>query len=262
MLEFRASQFMDLLHSMRVMEAAFDGEDGLSVNQSVYIGEDTITEIQTFIWVSKAINLHMTAMAAQGLHEWLNLFRYDESVRLRGDQFPHLRELLRDVDRRFRDEVKLHSFFVMNPSHAELFSQSTPLFGAGVDAQFGDARVDISEAGKCIATGRYTASVFHQMRAVEIAVRALAVKLGATVASSSGEFLPWGKITANIKAKIDLLPNGPVKDSWLEAFAFLLSANRGWRTKTAHPERVYTEEDALSTLAASRSFMKLTLELL
>lgn len=262
MLEFYASRFMELLHSMRVMEVGFSGEETLGDHQSVYIDENVITEIDTFCDASKSVGLHMTSFAAASLYEWLGFFRYDERVRLRGDQFPELRERLRDIDRRFRDEIKLHSFFVMNPKSAELFTQSDPLFGADVDAQFSDARLDISEAGKCLATARYTASVFHQMRAVELAVRVLAVRLSASVQSASGEFLPWGMIISNIKHKIEVMPAGPVKDEWLGAFAFLLSANRGWRTKTAHPEKIYTEDEALNTLMASKAFMISALKLL
>lgn len=67
---------------------------------------------------------------------------------------------------------------ILPPEKMRLLEPTEPISGAEVRAQFSSAIYDIDEAAKCIALGRFTASVFHMMRVVELSLRAVAKCLG------------------------------------------------------------------------------------
>ena len=64
------------------------------------------------------------------------------------------------------------------------YRPAEPLFGAAVEAKFPEMSEDISEAGKCLALNRATASVFHLMRIMEIAVQRFGDKIGVALAKT------------------------------------------------------------------------------
>jgi hypothetical protein len=154
-----------------------------------------------------------------------------------------------------RDELNGRQMLLIEPRHADHFKQSEPLFGPEVDNVFRDAADDISEAGKCLALGRSTSTVFHLMRAMESAVKVIGQKIGATVTNDHDETIPWGVIGANIKVKIDQMTRGAEQDEWYKIHALLHSVNRSFRTKTAHPTGKYTPEEANNAFNATKNFM-------
>ena len=94
------------------------------------------------------------------------------------------------------------------------------------------------------------------MRAMEAGVRKLASSMGATVENKHGELLPWGILTANIKLKVDTMTKGAEKDNMCEVHSMLHSVNRAFRTKTAHPGKMYTDEQALTAIRSVSAFME------
>ena len=104
---------------------------------------------------------------------------------------------------------------------------------------------------------RNTASVFHVMRALEVAVQVVAAKLGATTVDEHDKVLPWGVIASNMKAKIDSLPKGSDEQiKWYRVQSYLVVLNRAWRAPTAHPKQTYTPEEARNVLDAAKAFMQ------
>lgn len=88
------------------------------------------------------------------------------------------------------DELDGRYFLLVHTEREHYYRQPDALFGDEVNKVFGgDTGEDISEAGKCYALGRYTATVFHLMRAMERAIHVLSEKLGATVTNKHGDFL-------------------------------------------------------------------------
>jgi HEPN domain-containing protein len=167
----------------------------------------------------------------------------------------------RDIYRRFQDEMEGRHFFILDAREADFFDCPKPLFGERVEASLPVAAFDIDEAAKSFALGRYTACVFHLMRAMEVAVAVLGDKLGATVKNKHDETLPWGVLVANMKEPIERLPKRE-QDKWLRAHSLLHSANRAYRTGTAHPASKYTPEEAEVAIHATKSFMREFAELL
>jgi hypothetical protein len=137
------------------------------------------------------------------------------------------------------------------------FYEDPMCFGKEVFDSFPTANEDIEEAGKCLALGRATASVFHVMRALEIAAQVVASKIGATVTDGAGRGLPWGVIASNMKPLIDAMPKGSEEQiKWYRVQQNLEAVNRAWRVPTNHPKQTYTMEQANEIFEASKSFMR------
>lgn len=161
-----------------------------------------------------------------------------------------------DIERRLQDELKSITLFMVEKKDADLYENAAAFLDLNSQQAFPTAIFDCEEASKCLAFGRYTASVFHMTRAAEAVVIESARAIGATVTKDSGETLAWGVLAANIGAKITEMPAGPSKDRWHEAHMFLVGCNRAFRTKTAHPVQTYTKEQADEALAATRYFIR------
>ena len=130
------------------------------------------------------------------------------------------------------DGVKLYCL----PSGASaLYSPSEPLFGTEVEARINKAADDISECGKCLAVGRYTAAVFHLMRAMEAAVQKISGRLNIRKIERA-----WGPLLSDIHKKIEAMPKGDERDEWSQVHANLYHVKQAWRNDTMHPKATYT----------------------
>jgi hypothetical protein len=157
---------------------------------------------------------------------------------------------------RVPDDLVGQVLLAIDPAKVHLYNQSA-IFGDEVFNAFGLANEDISEAGTCLALERGTASVFHLMRALEVAVQVIANKLGATIHDGNGKGLPWGVIAENMKPLIDRMPQGSHEQiKWYRVQTHLVAVNRAWRVPTAHPKQTYTPEEAQAVFDATKSFMQ------
>ncbi|WP_275229539.1 hypothetical protein [Novosphingobium album (ex Liu et al. 2023)] len=161
-----------------------------------------------------------------------------------------------DIERRLQDELKSVTMFIVDASHAELYANSENFLDEASQKVFPSAIFDCREAGKCFALSRYTACVFHLMRATEAVAIILADKIGVPPKKSNGETFTLGQLSDKILEKIKELPSGIAKDEWHGVNVFLTSCNRAFRTKTAHPVETYTEEEAKEILSFTRGFIK------
>lgn len=156
---------------------------------------------------------------------------------------------------RILDQLKDEFFIIAAAGDIELYVQNNDPFGNDVRVKFPTAVEDISEAARCLALGRYTATIFHLMRAMEVALQAIADKLGATYIDKNGANLTWLMIATNTKTKIDAMSNGAEKADWCRVHAHFDSVGRAWRNPTMHPKQTYTEVEAREVYAATKGFM-------
>lgn len=156
-----------------------------------------------------------------------------------------------EVKSRLMDELSAVKLYALPKGAASFYNPHGALFGPEVEARFPDAIDDISEAGKCFAVGRYTASTFHLMRAMESAVQIIAAALGITNVERE-----WGKLLSDIAAAIEPMPKGDDRDAWSAVHANLYHVKQAWRNGTMHPKRTYTEEEAREVFDAMKAFMR------
>jgi hypothetical protein len=147
------------------------------------------------------------------------------------------------------------------PIHRVEFYEQQSLFGAEVHASFPSASFDIREAGNCYALGRWTASVFHLMRALEPGLTTLGALFGVTLSHTT-----WGPFIEQIESKIREMPKDPIwkaAPDWKEQQEFYAQAashlgivKDAWRNCTAHARGKYDEKEASDVMTGVRAFME------
>ena len=131
-------------------------------------------------------------------------------------------------------------------------------FGESVASAFPSACYDIQEASNCFALDRFTACVMHCMRAIEPAIQALAVKIGAKYDNST-----WGEAMKEIRVRIAAIESSPSKPSdWSEMKPFyenvipdLGAIKDAWRNYVMHARATYDGEKAAGILDHTKRFM-------
>lgn len=207
-----------------------------------------LTNLANLLGVVEPMGARLTASATRKLIEMIGR-----------DEEPYaslIAQRLSEIESRFVDELESTKMFVVLDAKARFFRDGDGFFNADARLRFESAIFDVEEAGRCFSLDRYTACVFHIMRAAEAVIATLAHRIEATVLDQHGQTLPWGILAANIGAVISKMPQGREKDRWHEAHMFLVSCNRAFRTKTAHPVETYTEEQALAAYEATRAFKR------
>lgn len=164
---------------------------------------------------------------------------------------------LKELHSRLRDEIEDQKLYCITARDAEALRPVGQVYGVEVEAAFNGSVFDLEEASKSIAFGRGTAGVFHLMRAMETAVKLAGTVLGAAIVDKNDRELEWGKIVANMKAKIEAKPkDDPHKSDWSEVQSLLFHVKDAWRNTTMHPKQTYTLEEASEVLAAVRAFLR------
>lgn len=156
---------------------------------------------------------------------------------------------LQVVEEVFQDELNRRVVLFMPASRAPYFSGDN-LFGAKVAFAFPHMADDIDEAGKCFATGRYTASVYHLMRVMEAGVKAFGARLGIAGTDTRN----WDPIVKDINKAIEEMPRSDAKTRLAEASSHLSVVRIAWRNPTMHPQATYTEDRAKEIFDATRTF--------
>lgn len=165
-----------------------------------------------------------------------------------------------ELDNRLDDELDRRSFFVLPENKDAYFSPKEPLWGPDFQAGFQSGALDLDEAAKCFALGRYTATAFHAMRVAEIGVRAIARSLGIPDPIKPAQ-RNWGDVLRVIKGEIDqrwpaaqrMSGDGHVFEA---LYASLDAMKNPWRNATMHVEATYAEEDARAIFDAVGAFMR------
>ncbi len=161
-----------------------------------------------------------------------------------------------DFRERLFDELEDRKIYCMSGKQSDYLNNAVHGFGPEVAAAFPSVEYDLEEAAKTLSFERGTATVFHLMRAMDIALTALGEKLSATVRDKDGKPLVWGKIIANCRGKIEAMPDDDLKDAWDLAMSLLFHVKEVWRNTTMHPMQKYTVEEATEVFEACRAFMR------
>jgi hypothetical protein len=166
---------------------------------------------------------------------------------------PEFRRMIDDLIVRIHDQLNLRLFLFVPTERAKFYS-GQQLFGADVEVKFPDASYDISEAGKCLAVNRSTATVCHLMRVLDVGLKALANHLTATIDTDQ----PWGRILPQVDAAIQARSlTGVNVDDLNKVHASLNAVRVAWRNSAMHCKDKYTEEEAEEIFNACKTFMRL-----
>jgi hypothetical protein len=158
-----------------------------------------------------------------------------------------------------QDEIN-GKFFLYIPAHRVKYHELTTPEAEIFEAKFPRVSAEIAHAGNCYALAEYTASVFHAMRAIEIALKTLALALGVPEVDAA----QWGTILNGIEKRLtalkDVPGNTPQKKEDLQFYSETAMEIRmfkdAWRNHVSHGKDVYAEGKALAVLTHTKSFVK------
>ena len=105
------------------------------------------------------------------------------------------------------EELKGRLFFYVPWERARYYEDNVQL-NAQMVVAFPKASREILHSGNCYATGEYTASVFHAMRATDLALKAVATHLNVPATKPIG-LLEWTPILNLLDAELEKLKNAP-----------------------------------------------------
>jgi hypothetical protein len=173
---------------------------------------------------------------------------------------------LADIELRFSDHLSDIKLFVLHQNEAALFEPADDLLAiagvpiSGFSLAYPKSAFEIEESAKCIALGRFTASAFHSMRALECGIRAMSTGLGIDDPTEPAE-RNWGYILGEIKRAIDAkwpkakrLPN--TDGAFFESlYATLDAVKNPWRNATMHVDTTYAPHEAVHILRCVSMFM-------
>jgi hypothetical protein len=158
---------------------------------------------------------------------------------------------IKEIEFRITDEMESALFLYITTDMA-LFYEKTDLFGPNVRELFPETSYDIEEAGKCLATSRGTACVFHLMRVMEILLRRISKLLGIPYAPSWEAYIK--QIADRIKAKHRTKGVQWKRDEpfFTDVLGGLEAIKIAWRNPTMHVRGEYTLEEAEDVFRAVR----------
>ncbi|WP_156034778.1 hypothetical protein [Pseudorhizobium marinum] len=171
-----------------------------------------------------------------------------------------------EIESRFADELSDVKFLVLQPNEAGLMLPVDALLGAigphveGFPAAFPKASQEIEESAKCIALNRYTASVFHCMRALECGIGAFA-KLIEIADPAKPAAKNWGIILQEISKALDekwprsRRIEGTLGAEYEKIYATLDAVKNPWRNATMHVTNVYSPHEALHIARCTAMFL-------
>lgn len=158
------------------------------------------------------------------------------------------------LTRSLKDALEGELFLAMDAQSSRLYASDDPLFGFAVLEAFPSASFDIGEAGKCRALGRWTASVMHLMRVLEVGLCSLAIFAGVNPHANWNVILD--QIEASLK-KIGKKSHSPEDEQFAaEAATHFRSIKNAWRNHAMHARATYDEERTIEIYDSVRSFMR------
>jgi len=165
------------------------------------------------------------------------------------------------LQERIHDELEGCVLLALDKRDADLFGDAKRLLDAETLMKFPAIRLDADEAAKCFATERYTASVFHLMRIMEVGLRALGASLNDP--SLDPKTNPsWEKILLRGDKELqkhlaDRSPEWRSDESFFStAQANLRAVKDAWRNSTLHVETNHNRDSAEDISKAVRAFMR------
>jgi hypothetical protein len=165
---------------------------------------------------------------------------------------------IEEIERTIKREMRSILFMYVPADRAARYNKPE-LFGPVVAAKFPSAKFDIAESGNCFATGRFTACVFHLMRALEVSLAGFA-----GIFQVPADHTNWHNIIESLESKIRDMGKATIKaPAWKEKQEFYSQAANSfmffkdaWRNYTAHARGKYTELEADTIYRNVNAFMQ------
>lgn len=174
-----------------------------------------------------------------------------------------------------KSEMEKRLFFSIEPELGKYYSfppknaLTDPEFSFGFTAEtaFPSAKMDMIEAGNCLAVGRNNGAVYHLMCVAEVGLRALAwdrrVEAKQNKKSIPLEFAQWGELIGKLETEVEKIKSWRSKHTSAEAHQFynsvlveIRSFNTGWRTHVMHARsHIYKTDETIALFGHVKRFI-------
>jgi hypothetical protein len=257
MLHFYAQDFLDIAHTLGIMESMATANRLSPAFDAPLQAETRTTYIETlrsFDFMCRHIHLDS---ACDQIARMLDRCSNDDSL-VTEREFCQMHT---ELHNRIMDDFSHHLLFAIPRHEVKYYEQRGSLFGDSVSNAFPSALDDIEEAGKCYATERTTACVFHLMHVMERGLRALAGELNDPRLDPKTN-PSWESILRKCDDELkkpykDRSPHWSAKNQFFsQATATLRAVKDAWRNPTIHIENKYNDDEALDVLNAVGAFMR------
>jgi hypothetical protein len=158
-----------------------------------------------------------------------------------------------ELQNRIDDELARRAFYQLRPDVVALFEDQNP-FGERVTASFPSASHDIGEACKCYGCDRFDATIYHLMRAMEVALRCLATRVHVSYSPNWMIYLDKIDKVLKSKAKKNALRKSRLR-FLSNASALLRAVKEAWRDDTMHVHGRYGPDQTRDILLSVKAFM-------
>lgn len=236
-LSYNLGQFYVL---MRLIQFDIDTPAGFAITTDTPEGDD-FDRLRSQL---KRLGCDVSVIALDRMKEYAERGAQDK------DAFARQHTYQNDFVRRLQDELVTTVFLSLGMWEASLYESPLEGWEDVVDA-FPDTAFEITEASKCHALNRDTATVFHILRAVEIGILALLKSIGNTTKSGN-----WGKYIEVVETYARTTPLPSNKDALEDVAAHLRTVKNAWRNPTMHVDKIYTPATALEIYNASKGLLR------
>jgi hypothetical protein len=154
-----------------------------------------------------------------------------------------------ELRRCFMAELSSTLCYMIVASRESFYTDDAPRFVESKTLEkFPSIKYDLTEAGKCFATERFTASVTHLMKAAEYALVSFSIYSGIQGEDRNNWNKALNLVHAKIRAKelpFDTLTHEE-ETYFVELEGYLRAAKTAWRNPASHIPIVFTESQARS----------------
>jgi hypothetical protein len=176
------------------------------------------------------------------------------------DTWEDVQRRMEDWFRAFKGELAEMTFLFIMPHRMPYYENADGILTGDIVKKFPSVKYDVGEAGKCFAYERFTASVYHLMRAAEYALVSVAVSINVPEEKRTS----WDRLIQGIESEIKRaasLASKPVKwkekeKKYSEACAWFTTIKNGWRNPVSHIPRTYSEDTARGMFSATKTLFE------
>jgi hypothetical protein len=268
--EYPTVQFWWLSHELLRLEQLLRGDETVQIISSSVanfpsgLAADITAVIQFAESHCKNFGFQDTAM----LPLW-NIKAALEKIRLLKTNTPDpsadMARDLKSLRKTIEMELGKRRFVYVSPEKTKYFAKEQ-IFGQPVHDAFPGARLDLAQAGDCLACGLDSAAAFHLMRAAEIGLWELG-KDRNIPSIAKIESMEWGSIIRELEEevkKIQQWPNtNPLKEEahrfYNRSLVEIRAFNDGWRRHIAHVRKsqvAMESDEAMALIGHVERFLK------
>jgi hypothetical protein len=244
MITLYGSTLIAIWPNLQTLSWALDDETS-SYEESTLALADILSEFRRLRWD------HLASQAAR---------LYTKAVA--NERGPAMMALAQDLREAFEQHMERDIYVLIPHSMRQYYEQVEPIFGEMVSDRIPGASQEIREAGKCFACERWTACVFHLMRALESSLHLIARELEVTFPAPI-ELQDWGVIVQKVKTRIGELEQQSRSAQKAMDLAFYSELNvqfgwfkNAWRNSVAHNRTFYAEQEAREILEHVGKFLQ------